>query len=148
LSFSERLQEIRTGFERPFWVANISELFERLSYYAVFAVLARYLHEVLHFDVERASSLTGMFGGALSSSCVTFLPAIAIERGIPEQLGLQRMIKPARGIRAIDKKRMILNDATPHIEVDPETYEVRADGVHLTCEPATVLPMAQRYFLY
>jgi POT family proton-dependent oligopeptide transporter len=63
LSFSERLQEIRTGFERPFWVANISELFERLSYYAVFAVLARYLHESLHFDVERASSLTGMFGG-------------------------------------------------------------------------------------
>jgi len=63
LSFSERLQEIRTGFERPFWVANISELFERLSYYAVFAVLARYLHEGLHFDVERASSLTGMFGG-------------------------------------------------------------------------------------
>jgi len=63
LSFSERLQEIRTGFERPFWVANISELFERLSYYAVFAVLARYLHEGLHFDVQRASSLTGMFGG-------------------------------------------------------------------------------------
>ena len=48
----------------------------------------------------------------------------------------------------IDKKRMVLNDATPHIEVDPETYEVRADGVHLTCEPATVLPLAQRYFLY
>ncbi len=63
MSFSERFQEIRTGFERPFWVANISELFERLSYYAVFAVLARYLHEGLHFDVERASSLTGMFGG-------------------------------------------------------------------------------------
>ena len=63
MSFSERLQEIRTGFERPFWVANISELFERLSYYAVFAVLARYLHEGLHFDVQRASSLTGMFGG-------------------------------------------------------------------------------------
>jgi len=63
LSFSERLHEIRTGFERPFWIANISELFERLSYYAVFAVLARYLHEGLHFDVERASSLTGMFGG-------------------------------------------------------------------------------------
>ena len=90
----------------------------------------------------------GAFGRALSASCVTFLPTIAIERGIPEQLGLQRMILPARGIRAIDKKRMILNDATPQIEVDPETYEVRADGVHLTCEPATVLPMAQRYFLY
>lgn len=63
MTFSQRLQEIRTGFERPFWIANISEMFERLSYYAVFAVLARYLHEGLHFNVERASSLTGMFGG-------------------------------------------------------------------------------------
>jgi len=63
LTFSQQLHEIRTGFERPFWVANISELFERLSYYAVFAVLARYLHEGLHFDIEKASSLTGMFGG-------------------------------------------------------------------------------------
>ncbi len=90
----------------------------------------------------------GAFGRALSASCVTFLPTIAIERRIHEQLGLQRTVLPARGIRAIDKKRMLLNDATPHIEVDPETYEVRADGVHLTCEPATVLPMAQRYFLY
>jgi len=61
LTFSDRLREIREGFERPFWIANISELFERLSYYAVFAVLARYLHENLHFDVERASSLAGMF---------------------------------------------------------------------------------------
>jgi urease subunit alpha len=90
----------------------------------------------------------GAFGRALSSSCVTFLPMIAIERGIHEQLGLQRTVLPARGIRAVNKKRMILNDAMPRIEVDPETYEVRADGVHLTCEPATVLPMAQRYFLY
>ena len=90
----------------------------------------------------------GAFGRALSASCATFLPAIAIEREIPEQLSLQRIVLPARGIRAINKKCMVLNDATPQIEVDPETYEVRADGVHLTCEPATVLPMAQRYFLY
>jgi urease subunit alpha len=90
----------------------------------------------------------GAFGRALSQSCVTFLPAVSIERGIREDLGLQRVVLPARGIRAIDKKRMIHNDAMPHIEVDPETYEVRADGVHLTCEPATILPMAQRYFLY
>jgi urease subunit alpha len=90
----------------------------------------------------------GAFGRALSASCVTFLPMIAIERGIHEQLGLQRTVLPARGIRAVNKKRMILNDAMPRIEVDPETYEVRADGVHLTCEPAMVLPMAQRYFLY
>jgi urease subunit alpha len=90
----------------------------------------------------------GAFGRALSASAVTFLPNIAIERGIQEQLGLQRLVLPARDIRAVDKSLMIHNATMPHVEVDPETYEVRADGVHLTCEPATVLPMAQRYFLY
>lgn len=63
MSFSQRLREIQTGFERPFWVANISELFERLSYYAAFASLAVYLNETLRFPVEQASSLTGLFGG-------------------------------------------------------------------------------------
>src|SRR6202045_1378574 len=63
MSFGERLKEIRDGFERPFWVANISELFERLSYYAAFASLARYLHETLSFPAAKASSLTGLFGG-------------------------------------------------------------------------------------
>jgi proton-dependent oligopeptide transporter, POT family len=65
LTFSERLQEIRTGFGRPFWVANISEIFERLSYYAVFAALARYLHEALQFPTAQAASLSGLFGGAV-----------------------------------------------------------------------------------
>src|SRR5438874_3678928 len=90
----------------------------------------------------------GAFGKALQASAATFLPTVAIDRGIPEQLGLGRMILPARGIRAIDKSRMVHNSVTPKMEVDAETYEVRADGVHLTCEPATVLPLAQRYFLY
>ena len=90
----------------------------------------------------------GAFGKALQASAATFLPTVAIDRGIPEQLGLGRMILPARGIRAIDKSRMVHNSATPKMEVDAETYEVRADSVHLTCEPATVLPLAQRYFLY
>ena len=63
MSFSQRLREIQTGFERPFWVANISELFERLSYYAAFASLARYLNEALNFPVQQAGSLTGLFGG-------------------------------------------------------------------------------------
>ncbi len=90
----------------------------------------------------------GAFGRALSASAVTFLPTLAIDRRVPEQLGLQRAIFAACGIRAIDKSRMVHNAATPRIEVDPETYEVRADGMHLTCEPATVLPLAQRYFLY
>jgi POT family proton-dependent oligopeptide transporter len=63
LSFSERLQEIRTGFERPFWVANISEIFERLSYYGAFASLALYLQEKLNFSTEQTGTLTGIFGG-------------------------------------------------------------------------------------
>jgi POT family proton-dependent oligopeptide transporter len=88
LPFSQRLQEIRTGFERPFWIANISELFERLSYYAVFAVLARYLHEGLHFDVERASSLTGMFGG-----WVWFLAVIG--GAVADRLGFRRALSMA-----------------------------------------------------
>src|SRR6516165_237589 len=89
-----------------------------------------------------------IIGRCSAPSSVTFLPSLAIEHEVPDRLGLQRLVLPARGIRAIDKARMIHNAATPHIEVDPETYEVRADGVHLTCEPATVLPLAQRYFLY
>ncbi len=88
MTFSERLQDIRTGFERPFWVANISELFERLSYYAVFAVLARYLHEGLHFDVQRASSLTGMFGG-----WVWFLAVVG--GAIADRLGFRRALSVA-----------------------------------------------------
>ena len=90
----------------------------------------------------------GAYGKALQASAATFLPSAAIAGGVPARLGLGRMVLPARGIRAVDKSRMVHNDATPHIEVDPETYEVRADGVHLVCEPATVLPLAQRYFLY
>jgi urease subunit alpha len=90
----------------------------------------------------------GAYGAALQASAVTFLPAVAISGGVAERLGLARMILPARNIRAVNKSRMVHNHATPHIEVDPETYEVRADGVHLTCEPATILPLAQRYFLY
>ena len=90
----------------------------------------------------------GAFGRALAASAVTFLPNAAIERGLPAELGIQRMVLPARDIRAVNKSRMVHNAATPHIEVDPETYEVRADGALLTCEPATVLPLAQRYFLY
>lgn len=92
--FSERFHEIRTGFERPFWVANISELFERLSYYAVFAVLARYLHEGLHFDVERASSLTGMFGG-----WVWFLAVVG--GAIADRLGFRRALSLAYLILSI-----------------------------------------------
>jgi len=87
LTFTERFHEIRTGFERPFWIANISEMFERLSYYAVFAVLARYLHEGLHFDVQRAGSLSGMFGGWVWVMAV-FGGAVADRLGFRRALSL------------------------------------------------------------
>ncbi len=91
LSFAERLREIRTGFERPFWVANISELFERLSYYAAFASLARYLHETLNFRVEQASSLTGLFGGLVWFLAV-FGGTIADRLGFRRSLSLAYLI--------------------------------------------------------
>lgn len=88
LTFGERLHEIRTGFEPPFWVANVSELFERLSYYAAFASLARYLHETLRFPVEQASSLTGLFGGL-----VWFLAAFG--GTLADRLGFRRSLSLA-----------------------------------------------------
>ncbi len=89
------------------------------------------------------------FGRAMTESCVTFVSAAALEADIGRTLGLARRLVPVADTRGgIGKRSMIHNDATPAIEIDPETYEVRADGVLLTCEPATVLPMAQRYFLF
>jgi len=91
----------------------------------------------------------GAFGRALAASCVTFVSAAALEAGIGGALGLQRRLAAVADTRGgIGKRSMIHNNATPVIEVDAETYEVRADGMLLTCEPATVLPMAQRYFLF
>jgi urease subunit alpha len=91
----------------------------------------------------------GAFGGALAASSVTFVSKAAIDGGIGAELGLAKTLVAVENTRGgISKKDMVLNDATPRMEVDPETYEVRADGELLTCEPATVLPMAQRYFLY
>jgi len=90
----------------------------------------------------------GAFGRSLQASSVTFVSAKAMELEVGRQLGLQRELIAVQGTRTVGKKDMIHNDATPHIEVDPETYEVRADGQLLTCEPADVLPMAQRYFLF
>jgi dipeptide/tripeptide permease len=91
LTFSERLQEIRTGFERPFWIANISEIFERLSYYAVFAALARYLHEALQFPTDQAASLSGLFGGAVWVMAI-FGGALADRIGFRRALSLAYFI--------------------------------------------------------
>jgi urease subunit alpha len=91
----------------------------------------------------------GAFGRAMAASCVTFVSAAALEAEIGAALGLQRRLAAVADTRGgIGKRSMIHNDAMPVIEVDAETYEVRADGVLLTCEPAIVLPMAQRYFLF
>ncbi len=91
----------------------------------------------------------GAYGLARRATSVTFTSQAAIDEGIGDRYGLQKTLLPVRNTRGgIGKRSMIHNSATPRIEVDPETYEVRADGELLTCEPATVLPMAQRYFLF
>jgi len=91
----------------------------------------------------------GAFGKAMTASSVTFVSRAAYERGVHEKLGLERMVLPVENVRGgISKKSLVHNGATPHIEVHPETYEVRANGELLTCEPAKELPMAQRYFLF
>ncbi|OUM96034.1 MAG: urease subunit alpha [Thermobacillus sp. ZCTH02-B1] len=88
------------------------------------------------------------FGRARAATSITFVSRAAYERGIAQKLGLAKRVEPVRSCRNIGKKDMVLNDATPRIEVDPETYRVTVDGEPCTCEPAAVLPMAQRYFLF
>ncbi|TGP51727.1 urease subunit alpha [bacterium M00.F.Ca.ET.230.01.1.1] len=91
----------------------------------------------------------GAYGKALTNSSVTFVSKAAFDAGLQDRLGVDKAMVAVENTRGgIGKHSMVLNDATPHVEVDPETYEVRADGELLTCEPATVLPMAQRYFLF
>ena len=92
-----------------------------------------------------------MFGGhgaAPASNSITFMSQAAIDAGVPQSLGLRKRICPARGVRRLTKADMAFNDATPALTVDPETYEVTVDGEKVTCEPAHVLAMAQRYFLF
>ena len=90
----------------------------------------------------------GGFGAAVAAGSITFVSQAALAAGIGERLGLAKQLVAVKGIRTLSKKDMVLNDYVPKMAVDAETYEVRADGVLLTCEPATSLPMAQRYFLF
>lgn len=90
----------------------------------------------------------GAAGGALASTNVTFVSKASLDQGTLKSLGLRRRLEAVKSTRTITKRDMVLNDALPKIEVDPETYTVKADGRVLTCEPAKVLPMAQRYFLF
>jgi len=90
----------------------------------------------------------GAFGRALTASSVTFVSQAAADSGLGGRLGVQKELVPVSGTRTVNKAAMIHNAFTPQVDVDPETYEVRVNGDIITCEPATVLPMAQRYFLF
>ncbi|MGD8217472.1 urease subunit alpha [Pseudomonas thivervalensis] len=88
------------------------------------------------------------YGGSRHATSLTFISQAAAEAGLPEQLGLKKRIAVVKGCRDVQKTDLIHNDYLPSIDVDPQTYQVKADGVLLWCEPAEVLPMAQRYFLF
>ena len=90
----------------------------------------------------------GAAGKALFGTCATFVSKISLDKKIVQKYGLQKMVLPVKNCRTIGKKDMVNNTATPLIEVNPENYEVKVDGEHITCEPMAVLPLAQRYFLF
>jgi urease subunit alpha len=90
----------------------------------------------------------GALGGARAATSVSFVSRAGFESGMAEKLGLAKRLVPVKNTRAIRKKDLPLNDYQPDIHVDSQTYEVRADGELLRCEPASVLPLAQRYFLF
>ena len=90
----------------------------------------------------------GAFGGAIAKTSLTFVSQAGLNAGIGERFGLRKQLSAVRNIRGVRKQHMVHNSYTPRMEVDAQTYTVRADGQLLTCEPATLLPMAQRYFLF
>jgi urease subunit alpha len=89
----------------------------------------------------------GALGRAVKKTCFTFTSKAAVNMGVPEKLGLEKIVLPVKGCRSINKKSMKWNDKTPEITIDPETYEVKLDGVQATVEPAKELSSAQRYFM-
>jgi urease subunit alpha len=90
----------------------------------------------------------GTYGKALYNTCITFVSQASIDNGRIREYALQKMVRPVKGCRKLSKKDLVHNDQTPQIDVNPETYEVRVDGVPITCEPVAVVPLAQRYFLF
>jgi urease subunit alpha len=90
----------------------------------------------------------GSFGGAMSATSLTFVSHSALDGDIGGELGLKKRLSAVRGCRTVKKQQMVHNAYLPVMEIDAQTYTVRADGQLLTCEPATVLPMAQKYFLF
>jgi urease subunit alpha len=92
--------------------------------------------------------MSGAYGKARTNSSVTFVSKASHEAGLAERLRVEKELLPVEDTRTVTKADMRYNSYLPHITVDPETYEVRIDGELITCEPADVLPMAQRYFLF
>jgi urease subunit alpha len=90
----------------------------------------------------------GSFGGALHRGSITFLSQAGLQGGVKDKYGLQKNVSAVKDIRRVRKQHLVHNDYVPKMEIDPQTYAVRADGQLLVCDPATVLPMAQRYFLF
>ena len=90
----------------------------------------------------------GAFGGAIAKTSLTFVSQAALTAGVAQRYGLAKAVSAVRNIRGVRKQHLIHNDATPVMEIDHQTYAVRADGQLLTCEPAKILPMAQKYFLF
>jgi urease subunit alpha len=90
----------------------------------------------------------GAYGKALYKTCATFVSQLSLDKNVIQKYELQKMVLPVKNCRNISKKDMIHNDATPQIDVNPETYEVKVDGIAITCEPMSELPLAQRYFLF
>ncbi len=90
----------------------------------------------------------GAFGKAVHQTCISFVSKASIENGAVGGYNLQKKTEPVVHCRAISKKDLVLNDATPQIDVNPDNYEVKVDGVHITCEPMAELPLTQRYFLF
>ncbi len=90
----------------------------------------------------------GSYGGARAATSVSFVSQAGLDSGMAQRLGLRKRLVAVKGTRTIGKSDLLLNDYRPKIDVDAQTYEVRADGQLLTCEPAKVLPLAQRYFLF
>jgi urease subunit alpha len=90
----------------------------------------------------------GAYGKALHATCITFVSKASLTKNIVQQYDLQKLVLPVENCRNISKKDLVHNDATPLIEVNPENYEVKVDGVPITCQPVAVVPLAQRYFLF
>ena len=89
-----------------------------------------------------------MFGAYVPRYCITFVSQVALDRNVQVAYELKKRIEAVKGTRHIGKKDMKYNDATPQVEVDPETYQVKANGVHCTAEPLSELPLTQEYFLF